>query len=77
MIRKPLIASLFLVPFAVGMAPALAEQGESCTEAPSAKWITEDAAKAKAAELGYQVRDLKVEGSCFEIYAIDKDGKRV
>ena len=29
MIRKTLIASLFLVPFAVGVAPALAEQGES------------------------------------------------
>jgi hypothetical protein len=77
MIRKTLIASMFLIPIAFGAMPALAESSEDCTDAPKAQWLSEDAAKAKATKDGYDVRDIKVEGSCFELYAIDKEGKRV
>lgn len=48
-----------------------------CTTQPKSAWISEDAMKAKIAELGYQrIRTFKVAGSCYEIYGYDKDNKR-
>jgi hypothetical protein len=38
--------------------------------------MSEVAIKAKAAEMGYDVKNVKVEDGCFEVYAI-KDGKKV
>lgn len=55
-------------------APAFA--ADMCS-VPQDKWITEDALKAKAVELGYDVKQVKIEKGCYEIYAIDKDGKKV
>lgn len=55
----------------------MAEENRSCTTVSNDKWLTEDAVKAKAAEAGYDVRKLKVEGSCYEVYAIDAKGNKV
>jgi hypothetical protein len=33
--------------------------------------------EAKATAMGYKVRQVKIEDGCYEIYALDKDGKRV
>lgn len=55
-------------------APAFA--ADMCS-VPQDKWMTEDALKAKAVELGYDVKQVKIEKGCYEIYAIDKDGKKV
>jgi len=73
MIRNILIAGALL---AGVTAPAFAEEMSGCTDAPKASWLSEDAARAKAQQAGYDVRDLKTEGSCYEIYAM-KDGARV
>jgi hypothetical protein len=56
---------------------AMAEDNRSCTKVSNDKWLTEDAVKAKAAEAGYDVRKLKIEGSCYEVYAIDAKGNKV
>ena len=77
--QKILIALLAAAPLALAALPAAAEESESgaaCTSEPQAKWMSEDAAKAKAGEAGYDVRDIKVENGCFEIYAM-KAGERV
>ena len=76
MFRNAMIACALLLPLASVTAPALAAENQGCTNSPRASWLTEDAAKAKATEAGYEVRDLKTEGTCFEIYAL-KDGARV
>ena len=55
----------------------MAEENRSCTTVSNDKWLTEDAVRAKAAEAGYDVRKLKVEGSCYEVYAIDAKGNKV
>ena len=42
------------------------------------KWISESEMKLKIAGLGYQAKVFKVtRGSCYEIYGLDKAGKRV
>ena len=77
--KKMLIALVAVAPLGLAALPAAAEESEggtACTGEPQAAWMSEDAARAKAAEAGYDVRDIKAEKGCFEIYAM-KDGKRL
>lgn len=53
-----------------------AETKNACGQTDKATWISQDDAKAKAAALGFEVRQIKEEGGCYEIYAIDKDGNK-
>jgi hypothetical protein len=60
---------------AVGAAgPAFAEG--KCSSAPKSKWQPRSALEAQLQTDGYKVRQIKVEGGCYEVYATDKDGKR-
>lgn len=69
-----LIAATLL---AATVLPTAAFASPDCTAEPKDKWITEDAMKAKAAELGYtRIKTFKVSGSCYEIYGWDKEGHR-
>ena len=54
--------------------PAFAE--DKCTSAPKSKWQPRSALESQLQADGYSVRQIKVEGGCYEVYATDKDGKR-
>ena len=54
--------------------PALAS---GCSTAPSAKLKPKSQLSAKLKAEGLTVRQIKVEGGCYEVYALDKHGKRV
>ncbi len=69
-----LIASAFAASVLGGVAHA--EDVGKCSTAPRDKWMTEDALKAKATEMGFDVRQIKVEDGCYEVYGI-KDGQKV
>ncbi|MBO3761206.1 PepSY domain-containing protein [Ciceribacter sp. L1K23] len=71
--KKLIILSLMTLSAAAGIARA--SENHECN-VPKDKWMTEDAMKAKAVELGYDVRQVKVEDGCYEVYGI-KDGKKV
>jgi hypothetical protein len=58
-------------------APALAKGNSACGDAPRAQWLSEEAIKAKGVELGYEVRRVKVEDGCYELYALDKNKAKV
>ena len=59
------------------LAPFAAVAGPACTTEAKDKWMTEDAMKAKVAEMGYQkIKTFKVSGSCYEIYGYTKDNKK-
>jgi len=48
-----------------------------CTSLPQAKWMGESRMKAIIARMGYRdIKVFQVSGSCYEIYAHTKDGKR-
>ena len=71
MYRKFAIAAL-----AVLMAgPAFAASG--CSHAPASKFKPKSALEAKLKAEGLQVRSIKVESGCYEVYAFDKHGKKV
>jgi hypothetical protein len=56
-------------------APAFASP--DCTKEPKDKWLSEEAMKTKATEMGYKADVFKVSGNCYEIYGTNKDGKEV
>lgn len=64
---------------ALGVAfPALAASDDvSCGNLPRDQWMAVDAASAKAAALGYDVRSVEIEHGCYEIEGFDKNGAKV
>jgi hypothetical protein len=55
----------------------LAQAAPKCTAEPKDKWISEQAMKARATELGYErIKTFKVSGDCYEIYGYNKDGQK-
>jgi hypothetical protein len=57
-------------------ATALAHGFDDCTKEPKDKWKPQAEAEAAATAAGYTVTKSKIEGSCYEVYAKDKDGKK-
>jgi hypothetical protein len=51
--------------------------GRPCTSAPQSQWLSLDALQAKVEALGYKVKKAKLKNACGEIYAVDKNGRRV
>jgi hypothetical protein len=49
----------------------------TCTTQPQSKWMTTADIKARFEAKGYSVGKVKSSGSCYEVYAKDKDGKKV
>lgn len=56
--------------------PSLASD-DLCGGAPQDTWMTKEAVKTKATEMGYDVRRIKVDDGCYEAYAINQQGKKV
>jgi len=73
--KKLVLAATLFSALAAGIAHA--EDESTKCDVPKDKWMTEDAMKAKAKELGLDVRKIKVENGCYEVYAIDAKGKKV
>lgn len=71
--KKIVVATLLISASFAGIARA--ESSASCDVAKD-KWLSEAAMKAKATELGFDVRQIKVENGCYEVYGI-KDGNKV
>ena len=67
---------LTLAAFAILMTgPAFA--GASCSTAPAAKFQPQATLKAQLATKGLTVRKIKVENGCYEVYAVNKAGKKM
>lgn len=73
--KKIIISTVILSSLLAGVARA--EENRSCTDVAKDKWMTEDAVKEKAKAAGLDVRSIKVEGSCYEVKAIDAKGKKI
>ena len=65
-----LVATIALV----AASPALANG--KCSFAPKSKWQPKEALQRQLESDGYNVRQIKIEGGCYEVYAVDREGKR-
>ena len=72
-IKRIAVAAVALA-FTSGL--ALADGKKDCTTEPQAKWKPQAEAEATAKAAGYEVRRSKIEGACYEVYAV-KDGKNL
>lgn len=60
----------------VAAGPALAA-GASCSTAPKSQFKPKATLEAQLTGEGLTVRQIKVEKGCYEVYAVDKAGKKV
>ncbi len=56
--------------------PAMAHGFDDCTKEAKDKWKPQAEAEAAATAAGYAVTKSKIDGTCYEVYAKDKDGKK-
>jgi len=55
-------------------APAFA--AANCPKYPKAEWMPQADAKAKIESMGYKIDKFKIDGNCYEIYGVNKEGKK-
>jgi hypothetical protein len=55
--------------FATGLA--------TCDSGPQKGWQSQDKLQKMLTDKGWQVRRIKVDGGCYEVYAINEQGGRV
>ncbi len=61
---------------ALSISPAFASGGAQC-ENTSGEWLSHEAISTMATEMGYDVRRVETDDSCYEVYAFDQSGRRV
>ena len=72
MIRRLSLAALV----AVLTTPVMAADA-TCSKAPASKFQTTKTLRARLSHEGLTVRRIKTEGGCYEVYAVNKAGKKV
>ena len=71
------MVSAALFALIAGATMASGEDEHTCGNAARTLWMSKDAIKAKFAADGTDVRQIKIEGGCYEVYAVKKDGTKV
>ncbi|QIG50298.1 PepSY domain-containing protein [Nordella sp. HKS 07] len=54
----------------------IAHAGEKC-DVPDAEWQPREALAGKLKAMGWDVRSLKTEDGCYEVYAVDAKGSKI
>jgi hypothetical protein len=49
----------------------------TCDSGPPDKWQSQDKLATTLKEKGWQIRNIKVDGGCYEVYAIDEKGEKL
>jgi hypothetical protein len=58
-------------------APAGATGLMTCDSGPTSTWQPQETLERRLVTEGWQVRRIKVDGGCYEVYAVDPQGRRV
>jgi hypothetical protein len=58
-------------------APAAATGLATCDSGAQSGWKSQDDLKAQLAAKGWKIRRIKIDGGCYEVYAINEKGERV
>jgi len=73
------VASGAAISLALTLAPALAFGTglATCDSGPQEGWQPQATLEKQLTEKGWKVNRIKIDGGCYEVYAIDEQGKRV
>lgn len=66
-----------LLLLAITLSALSAQAKKNCTDQSKDTWMSEADFKKKIEGLGYKIEKFKQPGSCYEIYGLNKDGKKV
>jgi hypothetical protein len=71
----------WLLPIALAIASfassASATGRATCNSGPQSGWQSEDALKKLLTDRGWQIRRIKIDGGCYEVYAVNDKGQRI
>lgn len=74
---KHSVQTLVLTTALLGASTASATGSMSCDSGDAALWQSQEALKEKIIAEGWQVRKVKVDGGCYEVYGTTPEGDRV
>lgn len=57
-------------------ASSVAIAGANCPKYPKNEWMEQGEAKARIESMGYKIDKFKIDGNCYEIYGVNKEGKK-
>ncbi len=67
-----------IVPAAIFVAAQAQATGlATCDSGPEDGWQDQDVLQEKLEADGWEIRRIKVDGGCYEVYAMNADGERV
>ena len=49
----------------------------TCKSGPQSDWQSEESLSKKLTAQGWKIRRIKIDGGCYEVYAINEKGQRV
>lgn len=75
--KTPLAAVAILVGALLISSPVEATGLTTCNSGPQESWQSQDALKKQLDEKGWKVRRIKIDGGCYEVYALNDKGERV
>ena len=58
-------------------APAHATGLATCDSGPQEKWQPQEKLQKMLTDRGWQIRRIKIDGGCYEVYALTEKGERV
>lgn len=73
---KTIVAVLVLAAATAG-STGLASAANGCASSPASKWQAKSKLEDTLKSEGMTVKHIKTENGCYEVYALDKAGKRV
>ena len=59
------------------MSPAFATGLATCDSGPQETWQPQEKLQKMLTEKGWQIRRIKIDGGCYEVYALNEKGERV
>jgi hypothetical protein len=75
---RPVASSIgFTLPLVFAPALAFGTGLATCDSGPQDRWQPQATLEKQLTEKGWKVNRIKIDGGCYEVYAIDEQGKRV
>jgi len=74
--KYPMIA-ISLAMSLLAISPAFATGLATCDSGPESGWQPTEVLEEQLTDKGWTVRRVKVDGGCYEVYALDEEGERV
>lgn len=75
--KTTLISAGFAIASLLAVQSANATGMATCKSGPKSGWKTMDALKANLTAKGWNIRRIKEDGGCYEVYAVNEKGQRV